>query len=145
VTSITISTTSTTSTTTATTTSTIVSDVIATSTPVAACTAAPTLTAHGLAFKQIFQGTGVTEDPNNPGTHGGNYPTKSFDGSLTCAQAVQACTNYNYGTLENGSFDVHYLITENSWLCTSYNGIQRDPSYFDQPNSDVGAVFGYSA
>lgn len=41
------------------------------------------------------------------------------------------------------SFDVH-LLKSGQWECVGYHGTSQDPGYFNVPNDNVLAAYGYA-
>ena len=101
-------------------------------------------------FKEYYVGVNATEDPNNPG----NSLPASQPPQTTYYQAynydlypaplfVEACScatqRFGYG-----SFDLHFLVSQNRWVCVSYWMNNSDASYLSVVNSDVDQAYGYS-
>lgn len=114
------------------------------SSPPAACTPGPDITINeGGQFIQIFAGSGVSENPNNPSNQASPDVT-TFPGSLTDCAAAQACAEFVFNSANNDyNFDLHYLISENVWSCTGYYNALSSSSDWNVANSDIGNSYGY--
>jgi hypothetical protein len=84
----------------------------------------------------------VTGNPANPIV--AHAPVASnFTGTEADCDAVNTCARLT-NTQGYLSFDLHYMIAEALWSCTSYFGASVDASYFSVQDGDVGNSYGYS-
>lgn len=92
-------------------------------------------------YKQYFSGNGVTLDPQNPGNNYNDPITVAYGG--TRCEAATHCANVG-ATANYYSFDLHYLNDQKQWQCVLYFEGNRDATYFDVVDGNVGEAYGYS-
>lgn len=101
-------------------------------------------------YEKYFTGSGVSEDPNNPGNlNPDTNPPKTTRfpdiAESDCTAAVGRCAGNAAGDPAiYASFDVHYLVSEKQWECTIFYGQNLDSDYFDTEDCNVAAAYGYS-
>ena len=99
-----------------------------------------------------YSGSGYTENIDNPGNDApDSYPPlyTDFPGTLDVCTAVQACADQSDNDPTNYySFDLHYLCSNQTWVCVQFyddaGDDGTDSSYFNVPDDDAVAVYGYS-
>ena len=94
-------------------------------------------------YYAVFNGQGVTEDPNNPGNDGPVITTTFDDISAdqNCA-AITRCANTCLPN--NWSFDLHYFCALATWECICYYDNQYSGDYFNVPNPLISQVYGFN-
>jgi hypothetical protein len=90
-------------------------------------------------FTNYFVGFGVTELSFNTA----NPIVNTFTGTEDDCTAVITCGGLT-ATQGYLSFDLHYLIAEAEWSCTSFFGANFVAADFSVNNTDVGNSYGYS-
>ena len=101
--------------------------------------------------------------PAEPGTGSGYIENVDNNGNDAPDQAPPIYTDYA-GTLDDvctvaqmcadqadfvdfgsyNSFDLHYLRSNQSWVCVQFYDVNDDPSAFNVPDEDAIAVYGYN-
>jgi len=92
-----------------------------------------------------FAGQGLTENTDNPGNVGYVPETVDFPGDLSACEAIQQCANAAQiypGTA--WSFDIHFLVIEQTWECVIYYDFNLNPGFFNVENCDVSQSYGYT-
>ncbi|KAI9729460.1 MAG: hypothetical protein M1834_006841 [Cirrosporium novae-zelandiae] len=113
------------------------------------CTA---VSANGYTYNRYFSGTQLEETTANPGNDNPNEPpiVMEISGDINYAcTAIQMCANTasKNGVLNDIylSFDIHFFPASNTWECKQYYDANTNPSYFNQPNTLVSSVYGFSS
>ena len=94
-------------------------------------------------WENVFFGSGVVLDADNPAANGTQPVTINIDGTKSACDAVAACISSaqsnNFHTI-----DVHFLSNSNQWVCTAYLGELDDNTYFDTKSEFASRTYGYS-
>lgn len=123
-------------------------------TPSLTCTTpdlSPTYTAvyaNGFECDLCYSGSGYIDNTDNPGKDDpGDYPPlyNEHPGTLDVCDAVETCAEQsNNDPTQYDSFDLHYLCSNQTWICVQYYDLNDDASYFNVPDDDAVAVYGYN-
>ena len=111
--------------------------------PPSACTIASD--GHGNTWFNYFAGQGLTETENNPGNLGYTPRYRNLPGVLSTCDAINACAVQ--ASLYPGtawSFDVHLLVSAQTWQCVIYYDWNKNPGFYNVANCDVSQSYGYT-
>ena len=104
-------------------------------------------------YDLYYSGPGYIENTDNPGNDDpGAYPPlyNEYPGTLDVCDAVNMCAEQtNNHPTQYYSFELHYLCSNQKWICVQYynlngDGSEGDTSYFNVPDDDAVAVYGYN-
>lgn len=103
---------------------------------------------EGDEYDFYYSGSGYTENTDNPGNNDpDSYPPlyTDFPGTLDVCTAVQSCADQSDNDPTNYfSFDLHYLCSNQTWVCVQYFNDAGYGNYFNVPDDDVVAAYGYN-
>lgn len=96
-----------------------------------------------------YDGSGYIENLDNPGNQNPIYPPiyTDYAGTLDDVCTVAQMCADQADIVDVGdyySFDLHYLQSNQSWVCVQYIDGNDDASYFNVPDEDAIAVYGYN-
>ncbi|GAM90008.1 hypothetical protein ANO11243_080480 [Dothideomycetidae sp. 11243] len=85
-------------------------------------------------------------NPNNPALTSDGPIYTTYDGSLCPEDAISDCIDSANGDGAEGyqTVDIHYVISNDSWVCVAYEGYITAANEFNVTDNNVGLVFGYS-
>jgi hypothetical protein len=97
-------------------------------------TCTPTAAIFGFfVYTKYYSGSGFTENFDNPGNKVNPSQTLDIDGNQNGCEAADTCAAYAvslpYGAYF--SFDLHFLVSQDKWVCTCCFDNNNDPSYFN--------------
>lgn len=98
-------------------------------------------------FAQYYNGTGFVQNLDNQDNTVAAFPPvyTSFAGMAgnPCGAISQCATTTNDSPNVHGSFDLHFVASNQSWVCVSFYGYVPDTASFNVANSDVVVSYGY--